>query len=593
MVKHEYRGRHTALNAFRKLTEKLTNNYSAIKEGDTITLTFQEIEKCIGRKLEGKELSGRWWTNNSAKRQAEIWINAGFLVSSRSIDIECVHSVRFTKHNLTKKEKITKAFFEKGSKVASWVISVLLIPVILTVCTNHYEVRHILDNIEYNYSMKEYEETESLILQNLDKIRKYSSKNELLRLYEIQCEIKTREFAVVPGTAVNYINKEEYEKLVALTYNASELAFNIRDARYTLYFCQKMLTLCVNQYMASMDLDYLIQADCFTDKANQCFDELLPEKIQIRNQKDFLTALEIANMQYAYFLYDYCTLVYSYSKLGIEDFDEKKLSMSYAKALAVPMIIEDLAYNTKWLTEEISEYMDLKSKLVFVMTASIFNSVGKDVIPVLVHGGSNNKGAYYSQDDLAPLIEDIISISMKYEDYDTLAFIYLIKARICFFDYNETENELKRTEFEDSVNKWLTITSQSSMSVLDFERYFMSCASGWLLDKYIRDVSKLLKTNSFEGNEKYRAFLFLQLGTHYFYQALEKSTKNESEDSILYCYEKALENVEIAELYYSREKYIYVNEGIEAMRRIAVIAESDTNAALQDYYNMMDTVPVA
>lgn len=569
-----------SLNAFQKLTYKLKNDHMNAGKGYKVFLPFTAIENCIERPLQGIETTGKWWTNSSFKRQSRIWRNAGFHVSCTSLEIEMWQGVQFEKHEISTRKQIVK--------VLLWIITTLLVPILIIFNTNCAQVRHILNDIEYNYSIKEYSEAESLILQNFDKIQQYSSTDKTLRLYEIMCDIKTHDLADMPGTSVNYINREEFSSIQALTQQGSQLAYSKKDTRYFLFFCQKYITACLNQYAATMDLEYMNKASTYIEQSNRYLLETGFTIDAIDNQEAFLAAIEFANLKYAHFLYDYFSIVYSYSKLRSDQIDTVSFAKSWAGSVATDSIIEDYAYGTEWLTENYFRYLELRKKLVLLMTNSIYNSIGETMPTIVLRGKAHLQNEIFFQSDYDSLMNDIIILSQAQNDYDTLAFIHLLKARICFFEYFNTGAETQRIAYEDSLSKWLIATEQSEISMVDYERFFAYCVSGWQLEQYISDLEELLQSSSFSENEKFKAFLYLQLGTHYFYQAIEKTVNSENIENIIPCFKTAYSALGIAKLYYYGDDYRSITSAIDTMQMIALLAEDDVHVALGTYYDMLD-----
>ena len=60
-------------------------------EGDEATLTFDEVEKILDRKLPASAIKHRaWWANTDTHSQALVWLSAGFVVDHADLEAKTI-----------------------------------------------------------------------------------------------------------------------------------------------------------------------------------------------------------------------------------------------------------------------------------------------------------------------------------------------------------------------------------------------------------------------------------------------------------------------------------------------------------------------
>ena len=60
-------------------------------EGDEATLSFDEVEKILDRKLPASAIKHRaWWANTDTHSQALVWLSAGFVVDHADLEAKTI-----------------------------------------------------------------------------------------------------------------------------------------------------------------------------------------------------------------------------------------------------------------------------------------------------------------------------------------------------------------------------------------------------------------------------------------------------------------------------------------------------------------------
>lgn len=152
--------------------------------------------------------------------------------------------------------------------------------------------------------------------------------------------------------------------------------------------------------------------------------------------------------------------------------------------------------------------------------------------------------------------------------YDILAKAYFEMSRLHFTAYQFTGNKTDYSQFQDSMNQWLSISNREDISPKEYDKYFNDVHSGDLLDLYISEIEKMANEldDPWNTDPLYYASICRELAAHYYYKAQDLEKDNSDASKIVNALQLASDYCEKAMLYFTETVNAPLNHSLSTLQ---------------------------
>ena len=545
-------------------------DYLKRQDKDKIYLTFKEIELIIGESLPRKAHTSQWWYNDARRNYTQSWLSNGYITINAK-DIPSRNGVEFQRYKTNVANKIIY------STVIVRLIELMIIPIAVmlvgTMIWNYYnqsnDLNHRLKTINSYYNAEKYEKIEEEIYEIIPILEEQKNYGQLCELYDMLYHVY---FSQYSSNNLMFKNSE-IEIIRSVCRNGLEWAERDEDIYYMITFYNNLGAIYQYQYGKTMDLSDANTAIRTLEKADELYAETGGGIIPVLNSFSSTNDLEIAiaGMTANLMLFEIQFEMVQNGEYTLDDIME----------LSEGVISNNIFFEVfRYLARSLFIYIDITCQ---VDEAGMDCDYSEPIFTRLVSGCSKyyslfytltrkydlNDGMFtkgsYSLDDTRDKLFLAIIRSMKDENYEGIASIYMELARIYYYNWMFEDNDSSVAQFEYYFMQWFDWSNRKEASLDVIERYFDDISNGILLDLYIEELEEKIYGLSYTENPFLYAYTKYDLAKHYFYKANELAQTDGAKEEVSSYLAMAKFNLESAFLFFSEDSYPRVYREIEML----------------------------